>query len=150
MSPLRAAMLQFAILCGQLPLSSHADTDAAIFAIEPNSTWREAATLEVVVSGSEFGIDSAIRFLVTGTDDVGGIVVNRVLFKSPKEVIAVLEVSSSAVLGAYDVEVRNTLGGASRARRVFVVEPYSWAGRFGCTGAESWRRRIPCRRGAIN
>jgi hypothetical protein len=150
MSPLRAATLQFAILLSQLPLAGYADTNAPVFAIEPNSAWREATTLKVVVLGGGFGVDSTIRFLVAGTDKLGGIVVNRVRLESPTKLIAELDLSTSGVPGAYDVEVSNTLGGTTRAKRAFVIEPYSWAARFGCSGAESWRRRIPCRRGAID
>jgi hypothetical protein len=117
---------------------------------QPASAWRDSATLEVAISGSGFGLDSVVRFLVAGTDDDGGISVKRAKLLSSQEVLTLVEIDALAKPGEFDVEVQDGTGRKARARSVFVIKPYSWSERFGCTGAESWRRRIPCRRGAID
>jgi hypothetical protein len=120
-----------------------------VFKTQPATTWRDSATLEVSVVGSGFGLDSVVRFLVSGTDDNGGISVKRSRLLSSGEVLALVEIDASVTPGKFDVEVQNGSGGKARAKGAFSVEPYSWSARFGCTGAEAWRRRVPCRRGTI-
>ena|SRR5688572_26673059 len=143
--------LPCAVLAGALAFAATAGADGLrVIKSQPASAWREAATLEVTVFGSGFGVDSAIRFLVAGTDQLGGLLVNGVRFKSSSELIASVEIDSTAVPGAFDIEVQDGLGETTRAKSVFLVEPYAWAERFGCSGAESWRQRIPCRRGTID
>ena len=141
----------FAILASALAFVGHAEIDAMrVIKTQPTSAWREPATLSVTIVGSGFDVDSVIRFIVAGTDELGGIVVKGMRFVSSTELVAVVEIEPEVVAGAFDVEVRDALGDKARAKSAFVVEPYSWADRFGCSGAESWRRRIPCRRGTIN
>jgi hypothetical protein len=96
----------------------NAAAEPRITAIEPARVMRDAATVQVKIVGREFGADAAVKFLATGT----------------------------VIPGLYDVELAGSDGVVTRGSRLFFIEPYSWAARFGCTGAESSRRRIPCRR----
>jgi hypothetical protein len=132
-------------------LASHVEAEPLLVVkTQPASVWREEAKLEVAILGNGLRANSVIRFLVPGTDKLGGIIVTGVRFLSSRELVALVRIESSVVPGAFDIEVQDASGEKARAERAFVVEPYSWAGRFSCTGAESWRRRIPCRRGAID
>jgi hypothetical protein len=121
-----------------------------VIRIMPASAWHRPATLTIAVVGSGFQDNSAIRFLVAGTDKLGGIRVNRVRYLSPQELVALVNVEQSVVPGEFDVEIQDANGGVTRAKKAFVIEPYSWSERFGCSGAESWRRQIPCRRGVVD
>jgi hypothetical protein len=131
--------------------ASSASADAMqVSRIEPNHAWRETATLEVNVFGTGFVPGSILRFVVAGTDNPGGIRVDQVRVSSPRELVARIKLDASAVPGEFDVEVVESAGVMTRAKSVFIVEPYSWSARFGCTGAETWRRRVPCRRGFVD
>lgn len=57
-----------------------------------------------------------------------------------------VEIDLAAASGTLDVVVGDVRAATTRGKRASPVEPYSG---FGCIGAESWRRRIPCKRGTI-
>jgi hypothetical protein len=117
--------------------------------VEPAHVWRETETLEIAIIGRGFDARAAIRFLLAGTDSLGGIAVERVKILSSKELVATVVMEPGVTPGYFDVEISGNKGETVRGNSLLLVEPYSWAARFGCTGAESSRRRIPCRRGAI-
>ncbi len=146
---LAAAMLLTGNASGQDAAGDSAMAGLRILAIEPAHVLRDAATLEVKVTGSGFGANPSVKFMQAGTQHPGGIVVRRAHALNPRQLILMVEIDRSVVPGTYDIGIRNAGGSVTLGKKLFLVEPYSWAARFGCTGAESWRRRIPCRRGTI-
>lgn len=137
-------------IAASLLCSSLVEADALrVITTHPASAWRELADMEVVIHGSGFQSDSSVAFLVSGTDEQGGVTVTQLRISGPHQLIAHVRIDASATPGAFDIQVQNSSGHTVRAAKAFVIEPYTWAGRFGCTGAESWRRRIPCKRGTI-
>jgi hypothetical protein len=151
MNPAGFSRLRVAILASPLAFTVRAEADALeIVTTQPKNVRREVARLEVIVVGTGFGVNPSVRFLIAGSDNLGGVVVNTVRLQSPTELIAVVDIDPAAAPGAYDIEVRGASGDKARTRNALVVEPYSWATRFGCSGAESWRRRVPCRRGSTD
>jgi hypothetical protein len=142
-------ILLLGILVADLVFAKYAHPDALrVLKTQPDSTWREAATMEVTVIGTGFARDYAVRFLVTGTEELGGIIVNRVRLVTTEALVATVVIDPEVAPGEFDIEVLDAHGAKARAKNAFAVKPYSWTRRFGCTGVESWRRRIPCRRGA--
>lgn len=123
--------------------------DLQVLGLDPAHVMREVATVEVKVRGSGFRGDPAVSFLIAGTDDSGGVMVKRVKRLNAQELSVLVAIDSAVVPGMFDVEVRDASGSRAKGKGALFVEPYSWAARFGCTGAESWRRRIPCKRGTI-
>lgn len=115
--------------------------------VEPGHVMRKAATFEMTIFGSGFSADTAIKFFLAGTEEPGGIAVKRVKLLGSQELVATVELDSSVAPGHFDVEISGNRGDKARGKSLLLVEPYSWAARFGCTGAESWRLRIPCKRG---
>jgi len=142
--------LTLTILTGALVFAGHARADSlSVTKSDPSQVWRNSTMLNVAVIGSGFTTDSVVRFLVAGGDEFGGISVDSMRFLSPGELVAHVKIDSAVVPGAFDIEVQDALGEKARATSAITVKPYTWAARFGCTGAEPWRRRIPCRRGTI-
>ena len=144
-----AAMLLTRNASGQDAVGNSAMAALRILAIEPAHVLRDAATFEVKVTGNGFRANPSVRFMHAGTQHPGGIVVRRAHALNLRQLTLMVEIDRSVVPGTYDIEIRNADGGVTLGRKLFLVEPYSRAARFGCTGAESWRRRIPCRRGTI-
>ena len=118
--------------------------------VEPAHVMREAATLEVAILGGGFNAATAVRFLLTGTSDPGGITVRRVKLVDPRKLVATVEIDSKVAPGYFDVQIGGEQRDEVRGRSLLLVEPYSWSARFGCSGAETWRLRIPCKRGKVD
>lgn len=137
-------------LLGMLALgeTARAQPDVDLLA-HPVSAPRGISGLDVTIQGTGLGIANAVKFLVTGTEVAGGVAVTRIVNTNSATLIATVTVDPGALIGDYDVDVRSTDGDTVRGERVFSVtdNPVAWS--FGCTGAEAWRRRIPCKRGTI-
>ena len=113
----------------------------------PVSAPKGIHELEVTITGSDFGTDSGVRFLVTGTDDPGGVTVKRVAYQSATKLVALIQVSASVALQYFDIEIQLANGETARGDKLFVVTQATAANTFGRTGAEMWRRRASCKKG---
>lgn len=142
---LKALTVVATITCAGIAVAN----DLRVVDLSPPHVVREVATLEFRVLGSGFRGDPVVSFLVANTDNSGGVMVKRVKRLNAQELSVLVAIDSAVVPGMFDVEVRDASGSRAKGKSVLFVEPYSWAARFGCTGAESWRRRIPCKRGTI-
>jgi hypothetical protein len=120
-----------------------------VLKVSPVSVPQKAAKLDISILGDGFSAKPVVKLFPAGTDKLHGISVSRVTFVNPRELIAHVEIDVSVAPGEFDIEVQDAAGGRVLGKRAFLVEPYSWSARFGCTGAEVWRRRIPCKRGTI-
>src|SRR5688572_450057 len=101
----RCKMLSLlALVLALLPVT-YAAPPVMVTAADPASTIQGTLSLDVAVSGSGFDNSAAVKFLVTGTSDTGGVTVKKVTFGSSKKLIATIDVAESAVVNKFDIEV---------------------------------------------
>jgi hypothetical protein len=72
---------------------------------EPASAAQGTTSLDVTIGGSGFDGSAAVKFLLTGTTNPGGIVVTKVVVVNPKKLVATIDVEGDAVVGQFDIEV---------------------------------------------
>jgi hypothetical protein len=93
-----------------------------VTAANPNAAL-QGAELDVVISGSGFGHESTVKFLVTGTNDASQIDVGTVEFDEVTgNLIANISVLDLAVVDLYDIEVRTTSGRRGKGTTLFAVK----------------------------
>jgi hypothetical protein len=81
----------------------------AVKAATPGSGEQGALNLDVVVNGSGFGNGAKAHFLLSGTENPGGIVVRNTRFVSSTELVATIDIAETASLASFDIKV--TLSG---------------------------------------
>jgi hypothetical protein len=88
---------------GVLPSASA--QDIVVTSAEPPEAEQATVNLDVTIIGSGFAKGAGAAFLVTGTENPGGITVNRTTFVNTKKLIANIDVAETAVIGSFDIEV---------------------------------------------
>ena len=93
-------------------------------AADPSSAEQETYDLEVTVTGDNFGKDSVVKFLVTGTEEEGGIKVKNVKSLGPQKLKVTVDVEAGAVVDDFDIEVmsRGRTGKGTELFRVLEKE----------------------------
>jgi hypothetical protein len=92
------------IACVLLALPALAQ-DPVVTAADPPSAEQETIDLEVPITGDNFDKDAEVRFLVTGTENEGGIHVKKVKSLGPGKLKATVDVDADAVVDDFDIEV---------------------------------------------
>ncbi len=113
------------LLIGVLLLSSPTFAQDPIpTSADPSSAEQETLDLEVTVTGDNFGKDSEVKFLVTGTTEEGGIRVKNVKSLGPQKLKVTVDVDADAVVDDFDIEVmsRGRTGKGTELFRVLEKE----------------------------
>jgi hypothetical protein len=105
----RSSLTPWLLLAAATPLQLIAQT-IQVTSANPNSYSQGTINLDVAIGGSNFGKGAKSQFLVTGTTNSGGVTVNSTTYVSSSQVNANITVSSTAVIGSYDIVVTNTNG----------------------------------------
>jgi hypothetical protein len=79
--------------------------DPVVNSADPPSAEQETLDLDVMVGGDNFGTDSTVRFLVTGSQNPGGIHVKNVKRQGPKTLKVTIDIDADAVVDDFDIEV---------------------------------------------
>jgi len=79
--------------------------DIEVTGAVPSEAEQATVNLDVEITGNGFAKGARAAFLVTGTENPGGIIVNRTTFVNTKKVIANIDVAETAVVGKFDIEV---------------------------------------------
>jgi hypothetical protein len=89
---------------------------------DPPAAEQGTVNLDVVIGGKNFKKGAVARFLVTGTEDPGGITVNSTTFKGPTQLIANITIADTATIDKFDIEVQNTSGRRGKGIELFSVK----------------------------
>ena len=76
-----------------------------VTAADPSEAEQGAIALDITITGDGFGTDSEVEFLVTETEDPGGITVGPVNRRGPKELVVTIEVAEDATIEFFDIRV---------------------------------------------
>lgn len=99
-----------------------AHAQVKVTSADPAETLQGTVSLDVTVNGSGFNNSAAVRFLVAGTGDTGGVAVKKVTFKSSKQLIATIDVDVSATVNKFDIEVALSDGRKGKGTTLFSVK----------------------------
>jgi hypothetical protein len=108
---------------------------------EPAASVQGTVSLDVTINGSGFDSSASARFLVTGTADTGGVTVTKTVVKGPKQLVATIDVTDTAVVNKFDIEVTLSSGRKGKGTTLFTVLKKAGLEPDPCIGAES--RRFP-------
>jgi len=89
---------------------------------DPASAEQATVNLDVTVAGKGFDNSAAVRFLITDTEDLGGIIVNSVRVRGSKKLIANIDVGSEAAVDDFDIEVVMLGGRKGKGTTLFAVK----------------------------
>ena len=102
---LRGLAVLALVSVGVLPsaLAQDIEVDSA----DPSEAEPATVNLDVTIHGNGFGKGARAAFLVTGTENPGGITVNRTTFVNSKKLIANIDVAETAEPDHFDIQVRS-------------------------------------------
>ena len=101
---LMCGLAVLALVCvGVVPSASAQDIQ--VTSAEPPEAEQGTVNLDVTINGSGFGKGARAAFLVTGTENPGGVIVNRTTFVNSTKLIANIDVALDAVVGGRDIKV---------------------------------------------
>lgn len=101
---LMCGLAVLALVCvGVVPTASA--QDIVVTSAEPPEAEQGTVNLDVTINGSGFGKGARAAFLVTGTENPGGVIVNRTTFVNSKKLIANIDVAVDAVVSGFDIKV---------------------------------------------
>jgi hypothetical protein len=105
--PRRLALVGLAALAvlslGVLP--SALAQDIVVSSAEPAEAEQGTVNLDVTINGKGFSKGAQALFLVTGTENPGGIVVHRTTYVNSVKLVANIDVALDAVVGSFDIQV---------------------------------------------
>ncbi len=116
---LRGLAVLALVLVGVLPSALAADIE--VTSADPDAAEQATVNLDVNITGNGFGKGAKAKFLVTGTENSGGINVNRTTFVNSKKLIANIDVAEAAETGGFDIEV-TTKGRTGKGIDLFSVQ----------------------------
>ncbi len=102
-------------------LGTRAAAQVSVTAANPSSAAPGTVNLNVTISGSGFKKGAKAQFFITGTTNPGDVVVNSTAFSSTNQVVANINVSSTATNANYDIAVMNTNGSSGKGTELFGV-----------------------------
>src|SRR5262245_59029437 len=100
---------------------SHAQCGIQVSAADPMMAEQGTINLNVKVTGKGFKNGAKAKWLVTGTNDTGGVTVNSTTFVSSTEVTANLTIDAAAVVSNFDIQVLNSDGRGGKGTELFRV-----------------------------
>lgn len=104
---------------GVLPSASAQEIE--VTGADPSEAEQATVNLDVNITGNGFGKGAKAKFLVTGTENPGGVTVNRTTFVNSKKLIANIDVDETAEVGGFDIEV-TTKGRTGKGIDLFSVQ----------------------------
>ena len=102
-----------------------------VTAADPAVAAQATVNLDVKVTGKGFKNGAKAKFLVTGTADTGGVVVNSTTFVSSTELRANINVAETAIIAGFDIEVSNSDGRGGKGTELFRVVEKATTGSSG-------------------
>jgi len=100
----------------------NAEAQIKVNGANPNNTAQGTTNLNVIVSGSGFKKGAQAQWFATGTTNPGGVTVNSTTFNSSGQLTANITVAVDAVIGNFDVQVKNTDGRTGKGTELFAVK----------------------------
>jgi uncharacterized delta-60 repeat protein len=91
----------------------------------PNNAAQGTVNLDVVVKGNGFQKGAVVQWFVSGTTNPGGVTVNSAAFNSSTQVTANITVAADAVIGGFDIVVKNSNGRTGKGTELFAVNSSS-------------------------
>jgi len=98
-----------------------AHAQVQVTSANPPSAPQGTLSLDVTISGSGFDSSAQVEFLVTGTTNPGGITVRKVKVTGPKKLIATVDVTDTAVIANFDIQVSLVGGRKGKGTSLFAV-----------------------------
>ena len=90
-------------------------------AADPSEAEQGTINLAVTISGNGFDNGSIATFLVSGTINPGGVIVNNTQFVNSRKLVANITIDEAAVLGEFDIEVETLSGRRGKGNTLFAV-----------------------------
>ncbi len=110
-----AILLSLTLLAGCRPAPP-----VEVESTEPGFAVQGDQSLEVTVRGSGFTPGAEVRFLASGTEDAGGVIVSSTRVVDDGTLIGTIDVAPDATTGVFDVEVRHS-GRTGKGVEVFGI-----------------------------
>lgn len=110
-----------AILLSCLNLRTSAQGQIQVNAADPALAEQGTVSLNVRVTGKGFKNGARAKWVVTGTSDTGGVIVNSTTFVSSTELTANITVDDAAVIAFFDIQVTNSDGRGGKGTELFKV-----------------------------
>ena len=88
----------------------------------PTSAIQGTLDLNIEIAGEGFDNTAEVTFLVTGTEDTGGIVVKKVKVRGSKKIIATIDIEDAALVKDFDIAVSLSSGRGGKGTTLFKVE----------------------------
>ncbi len=94
--------------------------DIQVNSAEPSSAPQGTVNLNVTIKGKGFKRGAVAQFFVTGSNNTGGISVNSTSFVSPSELVANIDVTDTAEIAKFDIQVQAD-GRTGKGTELFAV-----------------------------
>jgi Tol biopolymer transport system component len=107
-------------LSGALPLAE-GQQEIVVSSADPPAAPQGTINLNVTIKGKGFKKGAQASFFVTGTEKPDGVRVNSTTFISPGELRANIDVTDSATVASYDIQVANSDGRTGKGIELFTV-----------------------------
>lgn len=98
-----------------------AQAQVAVTSAVPSSAPQGTISLDVTVNGNGFDNSAEVSFLVTGTTNPGGITVKNVSVRGSKKLVVTIDVTDTAVIEKFDIEVTLSGGRKGKGTSLFAV-----------------------------
>ncbi len=95
--------------------------DIEVTSADPSAAEQATVNLDVNITGNGFGKGAKAKFFVTGTENPGGVIVNRTTFVNSKKLIANIDVAETAEVRGFDIYV-TTKGRTGKGIDLFSVQ----------------------------
>lgn len=117
----RKMSVHLILLLGVLALGTAQAQEVEVNSADPASAEQGTVNLDVSIAGKGFDNSAQVFFLITGTENPGGITVNSVKVRGSKKIIANIDVATDAATADFDVEVRLQSGRKGKGTTLFKV-----------------------------
>lgn len=109
------------LVLGLAPVGA-AFAQVKVTAANPSSATQGTISLEVVVTGSGFDPTAKAQYFVSGTTNPGGIIVKNTVFRNSRELVTTIDVTDTAVLAYFDIQVTLDSGRKGKGTTLFSVK----------------------------
>jgi hypothetical protein len=126
----------FAVVAMALALPLAAQS-VSVTAASPETAEQGTLNLNVTISGKGFKNGAKSKFLVSGTTNPGGVVVRSTAFVNASTLVANIDVTDTASISRFDIEINNADGRSGHGSDLFsVIAKNAAAGKpVSCTNA---------------
>ena len=88
---------------------------------DPSEAEQGTVNLDVTISGNGFDNGSNATFLVSGSENPGGVTVHNTQFVNSRKLVANITIDEGAVIGGFDIEVTTARGRRGKGNTLFKV-----------------------------